>query len=75
MHFFTDEMYAAIQDAYTSGSETYAQIQPVANASSVYNTSSNNPGSPRTTNVTQKFGDVSIHSRQGSKSHDAVHFE
>ncbi|XP_065203645.1 dentin sialophosphoprotein [Planococcus citri] len=64
----SDEMYAAIQDAYTSGSETYAQIQPVANASSAYNASSNEPGSPKTANITHKFGEVSIHSRQASTS-------
>ena len=66
MFQFADEMYAAIQDAYTSGSETYAQIQPVASASSSYSTSLNNPSSPRTANVTQKFSEVSIHSRQGA---------
>lgn len=60
-------MYAAIQDAYTSGSETYAQIQPVASTSAYTPSSSNQNPSTSAANVTQKFNEISIHSRQGMR--------
>ncbi len=53
-----DEMYAAIPDAYTSGSDTYAQIQPVT-SNSTYET-------PNEASTSQRFSVASsVHSRQG----------
>lgn len=53
-------MYAAIQEAYTSGSETYAQIQPVS-AASTYEIV---PEVPAET-TSHRFSMASVHSRQG----------
>lgn len=60
--FHVDEMYAAIQEAYTSGSETYAQIQPLPLIDRTY---CSVPETVSEASSSQIFGASSVHSRQG----------